>query len=234
MEPVSIVITLLMIASSTPAKAGTIRQPIDLSNVSAVAITGNASSIRLTTDEGPYQATLAGRHSGWFARWSSSWFPNECRTSSRMWVDGSTLFVEADSSQWLDTSDCVVEIKANVRKETAVSIEQAASQARLSGDFSSIALDNKAADISFDGHARNVSVRGGAIKARFSFDEIRQNETITVDAYALDVLLGFGRTTPISYTVEAKASLVDSSLANSPGAKPSVSIKSDYARVRIR
>jgi hypothetical protein len=222
-------------STAVAASADPDKQIMDVSMVTMIKVTGDASSINLTTTEtSPYAATIDGRRTGWFARWYSSWFFDDCRTSSRMRIDGATLVVDVAASSWLDVSDCTAEIKANVRKETAVSIQQAASQVKLAGDFSSIALDNKAADITLDGHAGSIMIAGDAIKAHLAFDKVQQNEIVELNAKALDVYLGFGKDTPISYSIEATASMVDSALANEPNAKPAISITGEFVRATIR
>lgn len=208
---------------------------LDTSNVTAVVVTGEASSVNVTTTEGAaYEASLTSRRSGWFFNWYSSWYSYDCQSYSKLHVEGSTLFAEVAPSSWIGISDCTVEIAANVRKESAISITQMASQARLTGDFSTIILAAKAADISLDGHVTDMHVQGDAIRAHIAFDKVRQTETVAIKAKALDAYLGFGKGTPISYTVVAKASWVDSSLPNTPGAKPAIDITGEFVRATIR
>ena len=72
------------------------------------------------------------------------------------------------------------------------------------------------------------------MRVRLDFETINQNETITIQAKALDAYVGFADKAPISYTVTGTASHVDSALANTPGAKPSVGIKGDFVHATIR
>ncbi|SHO66633.1 hypothetical protein SAMN02745172_03292 [Pseudoxanthobacter soli DSM 19599] len=51
---------------------------------------------------------------------------------------------------------------------------------------------------------------------------------------ALDASLSFAAGTRVSYGIDAVAAMLDSSLPNTPGAKPSISITGAYARVAIR
>lgn len=208
---------------------------LDVSGVTAVRIVGEASAIALTTAEGePFVATLGGKRTGWFANWYSNWFYNDCRTSSRMDVEGTTLTVEARPSSWLEPSDCRVELAANVAKGVSVAVEQAASQVRLAGDFSALSLDAKAADFALDGHAVSIRLKGDALRSTLAFDRTDGNETIAVDAHSLDLSLGFAPGTRISYDVDAKAAMVDSALPNTAGAKPSIAIKGEFVRAAIR
>ena len=73
-----------------------------------------------------------------------------------------------------------------------------------------------------------------AILVSLAYGSIRKDETVAIAGKALDATLTFGRQVPISYSVTASASFVDSSLANTAGAKPSVVIKGDFVRVTIR
>ena len=148
--------------------------------------------------------------------------------------EASTLRIDVAPSSWLDPSDCKVEINANIAPESSVSIEQAALLASMTGNFSSIAITGKAADVSLDGHASSIDLRGEALRVNLAYGSIRQDETIAIAGKALDATLSFGRQVPISYSVIASASFVDSSLANTAGAKPSVVIKGDFVRATIR
>ncbi|WP_421915832.1 hypothetical protein [Mesorhizobium sp.] len=222
------------VALASPA-SGTAAKTLDLAGVSAVVISGEASSVSLTTSaSAPYRATIGSRRDGWFARWYSSWFANECSLASDMKLEGSTLRIDVAPSSWLDPSDCRVEINANIQPESSVSIDQAALQANMAGNFSTIAITSKAADVSLNGHASAVDLKGDALKANLAFGSIRQDESIAITGRALDATLSFGQGVAISYSVAASASSVDSSLPDTPGAKPSVIIKGDFVRATIR
>ncbi|NDV87716.1 hypothetical protein GTW51_13500 [Aurantimonas aggregata] len=230
-------LTIAVLLAATPfALAGDDgRQSLDVSSVTAIAVTGDASVIDLkTAPDGPFVATLAGRRTGWFARWYSSWSTADCRPSSRMRLDGTTLVVDVTSSSWFDLSDCTVELIATVRPQASVSVAQAASQVKLTGDFSTVTLDNEAADFALDGHAAEIALKSKALRSHLTFDKTRQSETVSIDAEALDVDLAFVAGTAISYTVTAAASMVDSALANTPGAKPAIDIRGQFVRASIR
>ncbi|UVK40012.1 hypothetical protein LHFGNBLO_001436 [Mesorhizobium sp. AR10] len=222
----------IALASPTTGDAG---KALDLAGVTAVVITGEASSVRLTTSTtAPYHALIKSRREGWFASWYSSWFANDCLSASDMKREASTLHIDVAPSSWLDPSDCVVEITANIQPESSVSIDQAALRANMTGNFSAIAINGKAADVSLDGHASTVDLKGEALKVYLAFGSVRQDENIAITGKALDATLSFGRQVPISYSVTASASFVDSSIANTAGAKPSVIIKGDFVRATIR
>lgn len=207
-------------------------QRLDLSAVTGISVTGDASSIVLTTGDGPHQATLSGRRSGWFSRWYSALFGSDCRSAGRMSIEGGTLAVDV-GTPWPDPSECVVELTANLPKASTVTIRQAATQLSLDGDFSAVSLDSKAADVTFRGHAGAVVLKGDALRSNLTFDRVDNTETIALDARALDARLGFVSGTKVSYKVDAAAALVDSALANTAGAKPSIDIKASLLRARI-
>ena len=233
----SAILALLSFASAALAlpASGDAGKTLDLAGVSAVIISGEASSVRLSTSaSGPYQATIGGRREGWFARWYSSWFANDCSLASDMKLEASTLRIDVAPSSWLDPSDCRVEINANIQPESSVSIDQAALQASMAGSFSTIAISSKAADVSLDGHASTVDLKGEALRANLAFDSVRKDENIAITGKALDATLSFGKGAAISYSVTATASFVDSTLASTAGAKPSVVIKGDFVRATIR
>jgi hypothetical protein len=219
----------VVLASPASGDAG---KTLDLAGVSAVVISGEASSVRLTTSaSAPYQATIGSSRE---ARWYSSWFANDCSLASDVKLEASTLRIVVAPSSWLDPSDCRVEINANIQPESSVSIDQAALKASMAGNFSTIAISSKAADVSLDGHASTVELKGDALKANLAFGSVRQDENIAITGKALDATLSFGKGAAISYSVTATASFVDSTLASTAGAKPSVVIKGDFVRATIR
>lgn len=231
-------LALILTAVPLAASAGGPSEPtkvLDVSGVTAIRFVGDASTISLTTaEDAPLEATLGGRRSGWFANWYSSWFYNDCRTASRMHIEGTTLTVEAGPSSWLDPSDCKVEFAANARKGVSVSVEQAASQVRLAGDFSTLSLEAEAADLTLEGHATTVRLDGKALRSHLTFARSEGDETIAIAGHSLDTYVGFAPGTQISYDVDASAALVDSSLPNTAGAKPSITIEAEYVRAVIR
>lgn len=233
----SAILALLSFASAALASpaSGDAGKTLDLAGVSAVVISGEASSVRLTTSaSAPYQATIGSRREGWFARWYSSWFANDCSLANDMKLEASTLRIDVAPSSWLDPSDCRVEISANIQPESSVSIDQAALQASMVGSFSTIAINSKAADVSLDGHASTVELKGDALRANLAFGSVRQDENIAITGKALDATLSFGQGVAVSYSVAATASFVDSTITNTAGAKPSVVIKGDFVRAIIR
>lgn len=228
--PMFFLTLLFAVADSDPAGRN-----VDIANVRSIVIRGDASSIKITTEPGEaYRVTTSGRRSGWFSSWYSSWFFNACRDESRVGIDGATLTIDAAMSAWSDIGDCSAEISANVPAGSEIVIEQQAFMAHMAGNFSSLRTSGKAADITLDGHASIVDISGAAVRASLTFDTIRQDEKIDIAAQALDAYLGFGKDIPVDYTVTAKASYVDSLTPSVPGAKPSVNIRGDYVRARIR
>lgn len=231
-------VALLLAISALPAVAAD-PEHLDLTGVTAISITGDASAIKLTTaDDAAYEATLNVRPAGWFSRWSwgwpggwsGGWFAG-CGSAGRMRVESGTLHVTVDASSWMD--DCVVELTANLPRASSVAIEQAAAEISLEGDFSTVSLDSKAADFTLRGHADALKLKGDALRSDVTFEEVRNNETIAIAAPLLDMRLSFVSGTTVSYNVTAAASLVDSALANTVGAKPAIDIKAGYVRARI-
>lgn len=142
------------VTSAALADAAQPLEPLDLAGVTAVAISGEASSIDITTaPDAPYQATLKRHRSGWFGWWRSGWAFDDCNASSRQWIEGTLLRIDVGLSPWFGGADCSTEINLNVRKQAAVAIDQPATQAKLSGDFSALTIAAKAADVAFSGHA---------------------------------------------------------------------------------
>lgn len=229
-----LVMPVLLAASALSDKISTTTIP-DLSGVRAVAISGDASSINITTrSDQPYGASLGGRRKGWFSSWYSSWYFADCRDNSNMQVDGTILHIDIAASSWLDPSDCMIEVNANVPAGAALRIDQSAFTARLTGHFSELAIAGKAVDITLEGHAEGIDIRADAVRASLDFDRVEADERVSIRARALDAYLGFGDSAPVDYKVTAKASWVDALQPSAPGAMPRVEIDGDFVRVRIR
>ncbi|MFJ7353639.1 hypothetical protein ACIQWS_05665 [Phyllobacterium sp. NPDC097923] len=226
---------LLLFGTVTPSAAGELQPPLDIAAVNSVTITGEASHIVFTAGDGaPYQARVTSTRSGWFSGWYSSWFADQCATRTTMEVRERTLRIHVVNAPLLSLSDCEVLIRASLPAGSDVSIEQAALQARLTGDYGAVRIKGHAADFALDGHAASLDISGDAVRSDLRFARVSNSETIRLDSRALDASFSFGKDVPISYTVDAKASLVDSKRDSTPGAKPAISIRSDYARVTIR
>lgn len=228
---------LLLVGTVTPgaAEAEQVKPPLDIGAINSVAITGEASRIVFTAGDGaPYQARITATRSGWFSGWYSSWFADQCATRTTMEVRERTLHIHVVNAPLLSLSDCEVLIRASLPADSDVSIEQAALQARLTGDYGVVHIKGHAADFALDGHAASLDISGDAVRSDLRFARVSSSETIRLDSRALDASFSFGKDVPISYAVDAKASLVDSKRDSTPGAKPAISIKSDYARVTIR
>ncbi|MGM4911819.1 hypothetical protein [Rhizobium sp. 768_B6_N1_8] len=227
-------VLLVVSAAAPPDKVSTTAIP-DLSGVRAIAISGDASSINITTrSDQSYGASLSGRRKGWFSSWYSSWYFADCRDNSAMRVEGTVLHIDIAASSWLDPSDCMIEVNANVPAGAALRIDQSAFTARLTGHFSELAIAGKAADITLDGHAGGIDIRADALRASLDFDRVEADERVSIRARALDAYLGFGDNASVDYKVTAKASWVDALKPSVSGAMPRVEIDGDFVRVRIR
>ncbi|MBA8876540.1 hypothetical protein [Phyllobacterium myrsinacearum] len=228
---------LLLFETVTPsaAQAEQTKAPLDIGQINSVMITGEASRIEFAAgDPGPYQARIIATRSGWFSGWYSSWFSDACATHTTMEIKDRALLIHVVNAPLLSLSDCEVLIRANLPANGDVSIEQAALQARLTGDYGTVRVKGHAADFALDGHVASLDISGDAVRSDLRFARITNSEMIWFDSRALDASFTFGKDVPISYAVDAKASFIDSKRDSTPGAKPSISIKSDYARVTIR
>ncbi|WP_457582542.1 hypothetical protein [Ensifer canadensis] len=224
-------ILLLALASNAETSA----RDIDITGVTAIVASGDASAIELTSNETlPFNASVESRRSGWFAPFYSSWFYSDCVSETRMRVEGSTLYIDVAAPSWPELDECKTELRANLKKGASVSIEQPAFQATLEGEFSSVAFKGKAAHVSIEGHVGQVRLDVDALRARLIYEETRQSETVEISGKALDIHLGFDAASFIDYQVTAMASWVDSSRTPIPGARPLVRIKGEMVRATIR
>jgi hypothetical protein len=214
----------------------TIGPSLDLSTVSKIRINGAASMVTVSTQKDkPFTAQLIGRRDGWGSLWHSGWSSRDCPQNGTMQIDGDTLVVETSAlSRFFDWSDCTIELSANLRPGSAVLIRQQAARMTLSGDYSTVQVNADAGDFSLDGHADTLDVSGAALRARAIFESVMHSEAISFSGKMMDVTLRFMVPTQISYLVEATASFIDSSLPNTPGAKPSVTIRGEMVRATIK
>jgi hypothetical protein len=227
---------ILLFTTLTPiaAKAETAAQ-LDMTAVKQVTITGESSRVEFTTLEtSPYSATITGTRTSWLASWYSSWFSNRCDTKTTTDIKDQTLTIDVVETPLLSLSDCEVRIIVNLPKGADINIDQHALLARFSGEYRSIRISGNAADFALDGYVSTLYIKGDAVRSDVRFDRSSNNETISLDSRALDATFSFLKDTPISYAVNAKASFIDSKLANTPDAKPFIDIKSDYVRATIR
>ncbi|MGQ5718101.1 hypothetical protein [Pseudochrobactrum asaccharolyticum] len=204
---------------------------VAIEGIEAVRISGDASLIRLTTqDDQTMQAIMTAKPSGWL----SGWFYNDCKAKGDMVVTGQILLIKARNNDWYDLSECSTDLQINLPRNASVTIDQPAFKADLQGQFSGLDIDTRAADIALSGSAQTVKIRGDAFRTRLQFDDTAQTEKIDIAGRALDTSLQFPKGTAVSYRIHAKASMLDSKLPNTPDAKPEILISGDAVRTEIR
>lgn len=200
-------------------------------DINLVKISGDASLIRLTTQEDEkWQSIMTAKPSGWL----SGWFYNDCNAKGDMVVTGQTLLITSRNSDWYDLSECSTNLQINLPRNASVMIDQPAFKADLQGQFSGLDIDTRAADIALSGSAQTVKIRGDAFRTRLQFDDTARPEQIDIAGRALDTSLQFPKGTAVSYRIHAKASMFDSKLPNTPDAKPEILISGDAVRTKIR
>lgn len=213
--------------------------PLALDGIDALDLRGDASKITVTTrPDAPLRAELSGRRSGWGAVWHSSWFSDRaCAPEGSMRLEGRTLIVDTGNRShglfWSDWSDCTPDLTVNLAPNSQVTIAQAATSASLTGSFSRVDVNAEAGDIAFDGHADALAMSGAALRVRLAYRSVANNEIIRLTGQMMDASLKFLVPTAISYLVEAGASLVDSALPNTPGAKPEIIVKGEMLRLKV-
>ncbi len=204
---------------------------VETAAVQTVRISGDASLIQLTTqDNQPLQAEMRAMPSGWL----SGWFYNQCTAKGDMIVSGETLLIKAHNNDWHDLSDCTTHLRINLPRNVMVSIDQPAFKAEMNGQFADLNIETRAADISLSGTAHKVKIRGDALQTFLKFDEKAQPEIIDIAGRALDTTLHFPQGSAVSYRIHSRASLLDSRLPNTKGAKPEIVISGDYTRTVIK
>ncbi|WP_425105020.1 hypothetical protein [Ancylobacter sp.] len=206
---------------------------LDLSGIERVEIAGDAALVRLTARPGEgTQARLTERRTGWFARWYSSWFFNDCRTDSRLWVEGTVLHVEAHNPSLLESSDCAVELTASLPPEVSVAITLAAMDARLEGRFAALDTQTRAGDLTLTGAVERIDLRGAALRARLDLSDAPRRVNLAVGALDADITLPAQAS--VGWQVDAKAALVDTARANDRDGATQLRVSADFLRLAIR
>ncbi|MFE0754041.1 hypothetical protein ACFW16_08820 [Inquilinus sp. NPDC058860] len=196
--------------------AADLAAPVDLSGVDMVVVTGGGLSVAATTDPGrPLLATL--RRS------------EDCAATLRLEGRVLTVDVREQSSVW--PRDCRPSLSLNLRPGADLSLRPAAVSATLNGRFGAVAVEAKAAELSLAGQARTLDLSARALQATLRADD--PGQAIRIQADAADLDLGFRRGTPVSYQVDARVSVVDSTIPAAAADRPLVSIKGEFVRARI-
>lgn len=223
----SFVLALPALAAAQPSR-------LDISRVQRVEVTGAAAALMLTAQPGgPTEARLDAHRSGWFSRWYSSWFYTDCRTSSRMWVEGAVLHVDVATSSFLESSDCTVELTAHLPPGVSVDIALQAVQARLDGRFAALAINTRAGDVELSGAVEQADIRATALRVHLNAGE-GAPRAVNFAVGSLDAVLTLGAGATVGWQVDAKAAMVDTSLPNDPAGATRVTVSGDYVRLAIR
>ncbi|KHJ55599.1 hypothetical protein LA66_02810 [Aureimonas altamirensis] len=236
MQSKSILALAILFLACAPAKAADAAANLDLSGVTQVQVSGDASVIRLTASPGQeHRVTASAVRTGWFGRWwLSSWFYEDCRSQTRMWLDGDKLMLDAGSAWSFGPGECRVEFTAGLPSDVSVTIDQQASDIHLSGAFAAVRLAGQAADLSFSGTASSVELRTRALRANLVFTSSAEPTTTLVDCDALDLNVRYTDATSIHYQVKASAALIDSSRPDVPDASTRLLVNANYVRATIR
>ncbi|MGK9167888.1 hypothetical protein KXR53_16395 [Inquilinus limosus] len=193
-------------------------EPVGLTQVDAVVVTGGRLSVAATTDAGrPLQATLEQSEG----------------CAATLQVEGRTLTVDVREKASVWPRECRPSLSVNLKPGSDITLRPAAVSATLDGRFGAVAVRVQAAELSLSGQARTLDLSARALQATVRSTSPDPGRSIRIAADAADLDLGFRRGTPVSYAVDAKVSVVDSTLPASAGDRPLVSIKGDFVRARL-
>ncbi|WP_062229345.1 hypothetical protein [Aureimonas frigidaquae] len=225
--------TLILLAGwAMPAPAQT-QATIDTSGVSAVRLSGAASILRLQAAAGgAYRASASARADGWLSGWiPSSWYYGDCASAAGMRLEGETLILETQDG----SDDCAVTFTIDVPPQVDLSIDQTASDISLSGAFGAVRLNGEAARLSFDGRAATIDMTVRAMRAELAFDDNGSAPAATrIAADDLDLTARYPRGADLHYDIRAIAALVDSDIADTPGAAATLTVEARRVHARLR
>jgi hypothetical protein len=208
--------TLAFLAGLGAADPSAAELPVDLSGVDTVVVTGGGLSVAATTDPG--RALLATLDEA-----------ENCAATLRVEGRVLTIDVREQSSVW--PRDCRPELSLNLRPGADLSLRPAAVSATLNGRFGAVTVEAKAAELSLAGQARTLDLSAKALQATLRADD--PGQAIRIQADAADLDLGFRRGASVSWDVDARVSVVDSTIPAAAGHPPLVSIKGEFVRARI-
>ncbi|MBW8727240.1 MAG: hypothetical protein JF625_19095 [Inquilinus limosus] len=100
--------------------------------------------------------------------------------------------------------------------------------AALNGRFGAVVVQAQAAELSLAGQTRTLDLMAKVLQASLRADD--PGQAIRIEAKAADLDL---RGTPVSWDVDARVSMVDSTIPASAGTPPLVTIKGEFVRARI-
>ncbi|UCA46681.1 hypothetical protein [Pseudochrobactrum sp. XF203] len=227
----SILLSAILTLSGCSNETSVSEKSVATDGIKSVTISGDASLIRLIAKDDQKQlAVMSAKPSGWL----SGWFYNDCKSQGEMIVSGQTLLIKAQNSGWYDLSECSTYLQINLPRNAGVTINQPAFKGDLQGQFADLNIETRAGDISLQGAATSVRIRGDAFRTRLQFDGTTEPQQIDIAGRALDTSLIFPKGTSVNYRIHSKASLLDTKLPNTQGAKPEIVISGDYARTEIR
>ncbi len=227
----SISLSAILTLSGCSNETSASEKSVTTEGIKSVTISGDASLIRLTTqDDQTMQAVMSAKPSGWL----SGWFYNECKASGDLVVTGQTLLIKARNNDWYNLSECSTYLQINLPRNASVTIDQPAFKADFQGQFSTLNIETRAADIALSGSAQTVKIRGDAFRTKLRYDDTAQAQLIDIAGRALDTSLHFPKGTAVSYRIHAKASMLDSKLPNTPEARFEILISGDYTHTEIR
>lgn len=228
-----LLMVLCMILSPSPvfATGGSANGKLDLSAVKNVRVIGEPGSVVLTTrTDIPFVGAINQRHQGWIGQLLSLWSYGECTTTSSMRLEGDTLIVTVASS---NLSSCHVVVTVNVRQGSSITVEQPAAEVDLKGIFDQVKLTSEAVNFSLSGEARDIDLKANALKAKISYDNVKGNETVLIDAKFTEADVHFAKVDAISYRIDADAAMINSRYPNTQGAKPDIRVAAEKAKVNI-
>lgn len=228
---ISTLLTTILLLGGCNSNGAAADRVVDTTGVNSVEISGDASTTRLSSNETQaLSASMTAKPSGWL----SGWFYNDCKPTGDMIVAGNKLIIKTLNSNWTDIGDCVTDLQINLPRNSDVTIDQPAFKADFQGQFATVSMNTRAADITLQGTARSVKIRGDAFRTQLRFEDDSKPERIDIAGRALDTSISFPNGTKISYQILSKASLLDTKLPNTTGAKPEILISGDYARTEIK
>ncbi|MBX8801802.1 hypothetical protein HBA92_13680 [Ochrobactrum sp. MR28] len=131
----SVLLSALLALSGCNNEPSPVTKSVATDDVNLVKISGDASLIRLTTqDDQTMQAIMTAKPSGWL----SGWFYNDCKAKGDMVVTGQTLLITSRNSDWYDLSECSTDLQINLPRNASVMIDQPAFKADLQGGNSPV------------------------------------------------------------------------------------------------
>jgi len=213
------IVGISLLLSSLPVLA---EGELDLNPVQKIVFVGAGSTIELTTDASrPYRLV---QEKSW-SFWSS------CRLTQHL--EQGVLTLGVDNGNARPWRRCNVTYRVNLPALRQVEILQGATNVRADGQFERLAVHSAASDVTFRGNAKELTLKGSALKADLRLTGATPSGKVKVEARVGSVYLGIDPKAAVSYQLQGTLTSFDRGWVNHPEAPLRVDVTGDLLQATL-